>query len=225
MKTFIKVFSFLFGVIAISAVIWIGYLTANNPSPQLVAIFGIASAVIAPVGFALIGYSFKSNEQDVIKHLAKVPEIEKLIAEANSQEEKIRLLEKQKQQLAEIIQFESRRQALINRKETNEREAIRLLEELTAIDAELSNLSITVNENKEIAEELNSLHERIIARQRGDIVFEIGKIRFVLETDLIRGLPWGWSLYNYLMLSRKFANWLSSEVKRLVEKRNNHRNL
>jgi hypothetical protein len=205
-------------------VIWLGYLTTNNQSPYFVAIFGIASAVVTPIGLAAIGYAFKSNDQEVIKHLAKVPEIEKLIAEANSQEEKIKLLEKQKQQLAEIIQFEARRQFLLNRKEINEREAIRLLGELTAIDAELSDLNITVSENKDIAEEISLLYERIVARQRGDIVFKLGSFSFVLETDLIRDLPLGWLVYDYLMIGRKFMDWLNSEIKHLVDKRNQRKN-
>jgi hypothetical protein len=159
--------------------------------------------VVAPIGFVLIGYAFTSNHEEVVSRLAKVPEIEKLIAEAQSQEEKIQLLEKQKQQLAAVVQFEAKRQSLINRKETNEREAIRLLNELKAIDAELSELNITEGKNKEIEEELYALRERIAARQRGDIIFTIGGRIFVLESDIIRSLPWGEVVYGMMKLVTK----------------------
>jgi hypothetical protein len=224
MKTIIKAISFLFGAALIAVVIWLGFLTANNQSPQLVAVFGIASALVAPIGLALIGYVFTSNDPAVINRLAKVPEIEKLIAEANSQEEKIRLLEKQKEQLAEIIQFETRRQSLINRKEANQREAIRLLDELKAIEEELSNLNITLNENVEIAAELEALRERIDARQHGDIIFAIGGTSFRLDAKLIRSIPSGWLIYDTLQLIKKLTDWVTAKYKQLVAKRNHEQN-
>lgn len=211
MKIFVKAILFLLGVAIIGAVIWLGFLTANNQSPKLVAIFGIASAVIAPIGLTLIGYIFTANDQDVINRLAKVPEIEKLITEASSQEEKIRLLEKQKQQLAEIIQFEARRQSLVNRKETNEREAVRLLDELMAIDTELSNLEINVSENKEIAEALDTLRKRIAARQRGDIIVTLGKRSFIFDSGSLRETPSGLIIYNILRLISKILTRLTDK--------------
>lgn len=210
----------MLGIVTLGAVIWLGYLTANNSTPQIVAVFGIASAIGAPIGFALIGYAFTSSEQEIIHRLAKVPEIEKLITEANSQEEKIWLLEKQKQQLAEIIQFEAKRQTLVNRKENNERDAVRLLNELIAIDAELSILNITVNKNKEVAEALNALHERIDAHQRGAIVFTLGDRTFVVEAEFIRSLPWGVLIYYAIRFNQQFTNWATSEVEQIIEKRN-----
>ena len=225
MKAFIKVISFLFGIALLGAVIWLGFLTAKNQSPQLVAVFGIASAIVAPIGLALIGYVFTANDQAVINRLAKVPEIEKLIAEAKSQEEKIRLLEKQKEQLAEIIQLETRRQSLINRKESNEREAIRLLDELKAIEAELSNLDITVNQNQEVAAALRALRERVDARRRKDIIFTLGTLSFSIGPDYFRGFPSGWLIYDTLILSQKLSDWIILQINRLAKKRDHQKSL
>lgn len=223
MKIVLKVISFLFGLALIGAVIWLGYLTANNQSPTLVALFGIAAALAAPAGLALIGYVFSSNDHEIISRLSKVPEIEKLITEAQSQEEKIRLLEKQKQQLAEIIQFEARRQSLINRKETNEREAVRLLEELKAIETELFKLNITIEENEEIAEVLHSLHERISARQRNAFVFSFGNTSFSLDYDILRRLPMGDILFIALKINKALVDLIEAKLRPLIEKWNRNK--
>jgi hypothetical protein len=222
MKTILRVVTFLLGSIAISAVMWLGYQTAINQSPQLVAIFGVAAAIAAPLGFILIGYAFQSNDQETIKRLAKVPEIERLINEAKSQEEKIRLLEQQKSQLSDIVMFEVRRQALTVRKESLEKEGIRVLDELRAIAEELYSLNAQVNIDGAVKTELEQLRQRIEARQRGDIIFSLGRRSLILEGDIIRNLPWPWYIlfYEILRMLSHVVDELSSQLKKRESRKN-----
>jgi len=196
MKYLLRGLAFLFGVAALLAVVWLGYQTAIDPSPKLVAAFGVASAIVAPIGFVLISYAFKS--EDLVAKLSKVPEIEKLIAEAQTHEEKIRLLEKQRQQLAEVVRLEARRQSLLDQKNTLEKNAVRTLEELKATNEELSILDVQIAENAEIAEELDAVRERLSARRRGDAVFTFGKHQFFVSSRILEGVPWGALIYEIL---------------------------
>lgn len=171
-------------------VVWIGYQTTTIQSHILVAVFGISSAVVAPIGIALITYAFKRpSEEDLIKRLAKVPDIERLIHETKNQEEKIRLLEKQKEQLADVVILETRRQMLTSRKDSLERDAIKTVEELEAIDSELASLKISIEANEHVAQAIAILNERIKARQSGDLIFTFGNTSFKLETAMFNLLP------------------------------------
>lgn len=215
MKTVLRIVTFLLGSVAVGSVIWLGYQTAINQSPQLVAFFGIASAIAAPLGFILIGYAFQSNDQETIKRLAKVPEIERLINEAKSQEEKIRLLEQQKSQLTDIVMFEARMQTLTVRKESLEKEGIRVLDELRAIEEELYSLNARLNIDEAVKAELEQLHQRIEARQRGDIIFSLGRRSVIIEGNIIRNLPWPWDVlfYDTLRVLSRMMDELSSHKK------------
>ena len=56
--------------------------------------------------------------------------------EARTQEEKIQLLEEERLRLADIVPFESRRQAILDRIDSLERDATRILDELAFLDKE-----------------------------------------------------------------------------------------
>lgn len=181
-----KVLAILVGLGLLGLVYKLGVMSLTDPS--YVLYFGLASAIIAPVGLSLIGYSFKRNDQHVLAELAKVPEIDKLTKEAKSQEEKIALLEQERAKLAEIVRLEARKQALSNRKELLESDAVRILEELRLVDEEITQLDRTV-EASSVTEEVRQLQERIEARKKGDIVVRLGSRYFVLTRRLINSLP------------------------------------
>lgn len=148
--------------------------------------FGLASAIAAPVGLGLIGYSLKRG--DVLPELAKIPEIAKLTQEAKSQEEKVAALEKQRAKLVEIIRYEARKQALENRKELLESDAARILEELNLIEQEMSQLNLSV-ESSEFSEEVRLLQKRIEAKKKGEVIIQIGSYYFTLNRYVFNGLP------------------------------------
>lgn len=220
MKITLRFLIFVLGLFAIGLVVWLGLQTASNQSPQLVALFGIAAAIAVPLGFALIGYAFTAQKQQTLDRLAKVPEIERLLNEAKSHEEKIKVLEKQRQQLADIVLFETRRQTLISRKESIERQSVQLFDELQAIDGELTALGIPAMLDQEIISELTNLRERILSRRHGDIVFTFGRRTLILEGDTVRSVPWGDLLYWSLTNLARVSEWLSLKVRQVSERRN-----
>ena len=108
------------GFTALSAVGYLGWLASSDAS--LVVWFGLASAILVPGAFALIGYAVKSGENELLKKLSKVPELQQLIEKAQSQEEKIKALETERKHLEEVVKFEAMRDSLIERKSSIENE-------------------------------------------------------------------------------------------------------
>jgi hypothetical protein len=192
-----KALSFILGIALIGAVIYLGVLAYSIQA--LVIPFGIASAVLTPLGFICVTYTFSGRERETLEKLSKVPEIEKLIDEAKSNEEKIKLLREERENLQEIILKESRRQTLVERKENIQSEASKMLKELDAIEAELNATETDASDNAPI-EEIRKLRSRISARTKGDIVIKIGSRFITLQKHLILSVPGGYIFYNYLKL-------------------------
>jgi len=152
--------------------------------------FGIASATVAPVGLGLFTYAFRRSDSEIIQQLAKVPELERLIQQAKTQEENIQVLEAERSRLAEIVKIESRRQAALDRINSLEGDAVRILTELENLDRELILIDEQVGESA-ISEEIRRLRERIKAREDGDVILRIGSRVYRIDRDIIKALPFG----------------------------------
>src|SRR6202035_5290193 len=84
------------GLVALALLVGVVYLgIRSGRDAKFVVWFGIASAIAAPVGLTLLGYSFAGSDSQVIRQLAQVPEIERLIAESKTRAEKVRLLQEE----------------------------------------------------------------------------------------------------------------------------------
>jgi hypothetical protein len=172
----------------LAAVIYLGILSGEDN--RYVVWFGIASAIAAPVGLTLMGYAVTPPESELIQRLAKVPEIDRLIREARTQEEKIQVLETERGRLAEIIRLESRRQAADDRIDSLERDAMRILEELDGLDNELRLLNVQIGQSS-VSVEIQRLRDRVRARERGDVVVQIGSRSYSIDRDIIKAFPFG----------------------------------
>jgi hypothetical protein len=123
-----KIISALIATGLITGTVYLGIQSGKDN--RFVIWFGIASATAAPVGLNLFTYAFRRSDREIIQQLAKVPEIEKLIEQAKTEEEKIQVLEAERSRLAEIVKIESRRQAALDRIDSLEGDAVRILAEL-----------------------------------------------------------------------------------------------
>ncbi|MBD1811188.1 hypothetical protein NDA07_05410 [Microcoleus vaginatus DQ-U2] len=123
-----KIISLLIATVLISGTVYLGIQSGKDN--RFVIWFGIASAIAAPVGIGLFTYAFRGSDREIIQQLAKVPEIERLIEQAKTQEEKIQVLEAERSRLAEIVKIESRRQAALDRINSLHGDAVRILAEL-----------------------------------------------------------------------------------------------
>jgi len=196
----------LAGLALLGLVVWLYFLSTKDP--HYVAVFGLASALAAPLGISALGYSLFRSKVDVMNDLAKVPEIGRLIEQARSQEERVRLLEAEQARLAEIIRLESRRQAVKDRITTLEEDAIRITHELEALDAELLDLGDQIGQSP-ASEEIQRLRERIQGRERGDLYVTLGSRVIRIDRDIVKALPLGMGnvALGYFKLAQLFTEW------------------
>jgi len=199
----------------ISALIATGFITGtvylgiqSGKDNRFVIWFGIASAISAPVGLNLFTYAFSRPDREIIQQLAKVPEIERLIQQAKTQEEKIQVLEAEPSRLAEIVKIESRRQAAWDKINSLEGDAVRILAELKNLDRELILIDERVGESA-ISEEIRGLRERIKAREDGDVTLRLGSRVYSIDRDILKALP---LLGNALIVSFWIAEMLEKAV-------------
>ncbi|MBD2302739.1 hypothetical protein [Nostoc sp. FACHB-190] len=182
---------------------------------RFVVWFGIASATAAPVGLALFGYAISRSDDEILQRLSKVPEIERLIEQAKTQEEKIQVLEAERSRLAEIVKIESRRQAALDRIDSLERDAVRILAELENLDREIILIDEQVGESA-ISEEIRRLRERVKAREDGDVILRLGSRVYRLDRDIIKALPFGLGnpLIAYFRIAEKLEKTFIPKIRR-----------
>jgi hypothetical protein len=181
-----RIAAFVIGAGLLTVVVWLGFKTTSGP--VYIVWFGLASAILAPTGVATIGYALTGGQREVLQRLSKVPEIDKLISEANTQEERIRLLEEERSRLLEAVQLETRRQTLVTKKAVLEQDGVQILNELQAVERELGHLEMDI-EASTVREEIKRLNERLEARQRGDIIIRLGETYVSVSRNLVRSFP------------------------------------
>jgi hypothetical protein len=188
MKLLSRLSAALLALALLAAVVWLGIRSGKDP--RFVIWFGIASAIVAPVGLSLFSYVISRPNSDLVQRLASVPEIQGLMAKAQTQEEKIRVLEQEHSKLVEVIRVESQRLAAKERIETLEREGVRIIQELDALDAEVRSLDGTVR-GSVAREEIGRLRDRVKARERGDVILRLGSRVYRVDRDIIKAMPMG----------------------------------
>lgn len=167
----------IIGMAIIVGVIYLRFLTTSNQG--LIPWFGIAAAVLAPAGFALIGLAFYSRDRVAIRGLEKVPEINDLIQKANSQEEKLKALQEERTELLQVIEYEAQTKAFESRRISLESDAARILNQLDDTDSRLIALERDISFTP-LSPEVQELRARVHAKQRGDFVIRmIGSDLFI----------------------------------------------
>jgi hypothetical protein len=194
-------FGFVFlGLSLIAPVVWLGF--ASTSAPAFVPWFGITSAILAPLGLAAIGLAFRSSNADALARLSKVPEIQKLISEAKTEEEKVRLLQQERSKLLETIKFETRRSALMARKESLETDAARLVAQLRAATEEIDQLDASLK-GSPVSQEVRELERMLEAKRHGAIVFRIQGKYYTIEPGMFAYMPYGNLLVDVLTLAAR----------------------
>lgn len=83
----------VFGFALVGLVIGSGYW-ATFGGATAVVVFGLASALVAPLGLSALGYAAGLGQEGLITRLARVPEIERLAARAETEAERLALLQR-----------------------------------------------------------------------------------------------------------------------------------
>lgn len=160
MKRFI---SAILGVLLILIVVYFGIKSGNDN--KYIVPFGIASALIAPIGISALGYSFK-KEDSTLQQLALVPEIDNLIEKAKTETEKIEQLKIEKEKILYYTECQAKRIAKIERKKILEEEAVRILYEYQKVCYELDELDRKEPDIESMNEDFQKLYN-IINQQEG----------------------------------------------------------
>lgn len=190
----------LIGLLLIALVTFLGLKSLSKPS--FVVWFGLAAAFAAPVSLIAIGSAFNPSQNETIKQLAKVPQVEELIQKAKSEEEKVRLLKKEREQLSELIRFESLRLSLLARKDLLEKEGSQLVKALNEIEADLRLLEIQVQES-DLFSQIDELRERLRLKDRDSFVFYVMGRRIAVDAGGLRSNPLGEIVLGYIIIFRE----------------------
>ena len=137
--------------------------------------------------FLEFGRSIKTESEieSTINKLSKIPNLEKMVKQAKTEEEKIKILEKEKENLLEYIEIESRRMFLKKRLEDLDEKLVEsykiltpTLNEINLMENELENIndtystSISLKEIEKVRQKIEDKHGKNIIRF-GQMEFEI----------------------------------------------------
>lgn len=159
-----RIILLLIGVVLVIIVVFLGIKSANNNI--FVVPFGLACALVAPVGISCITGVFNVGNNETLKKLLKVPQIDELIQKAETQEEKIKLLEEERRQLSNIVKYETLKYAALERKKHLEVEAENILKEYEKVEKEICELNLQKKEERLSNQVIDELYRKL--EDKGD---------------------------------------------------------
>lgn len=154
-----KIFFLTTGILLIGVVVFLGIKTRTND--LFIVPFGLASALVAPAGMELISAFFNVGNSNLLKKLLKIPQIDELIQKAETQEEKLKLLEEERKQLSNIVRYETLKHAAIERKRHLEQEAQDILNELEKVEKEIEHLNLKKDESRVSNQVIDELYRKL----------------------------------------------------------------
>jgi hypothetical protein len=212
LKIITYVLGFLFLLIAVISYYFVTKGTISISIYTLAVTFSIALAIL----FFQVGRSIKT--ESTINELSKVPHIKKLIVEAKTEEEKIKVLEEEKEKLVEHIEIESKRMFLIKRLEDLDE---RLKDGYKLLTPLLNEIDVLENELKQINDsysssitlkEIEKIRDRIEAKKEGKLFIKIGKKEYEIATQYLNFFPS--FLREFIIAYIKLLNKISNRKKR-----------
>jgi len=150
-----RVISAILGILLIGIVIYLGVKSGSDI--RFVVPFGLTSALVAPLGISALGYSIR-KEDPTLKKLALVPEIDSLIEKAETEAQKIKRLKREKEELLNYIQNETKRIALEERRKILETDINRVLHEYQKVNIELAEIEGRKPDLQEISSEIRKFY-------------------------------------------------------------------
>ena len=196
-----KIGAVFIGILAIGAIIYTGFLSFTDENGYLTILYGIVTAVLAPVAISLIQWAFTKTDK-TLEELKKVPAIQQLLDEVRRYETEVKKLKDERHQLLEIVQEESKLFMLQERKASLEMSAKNINEEISEINAL-------------IKEEPNANYKylpEIVARIEKDSpksITDIEKNLFTLLDGGLFSMGWIFSIFVWLfnIVRRKIIKW------------------
>jgi len=203
-----RFFSVIIGLVLVAVVIFSGIKTYEQ-NIVFTILFGLASAFVAPLAISILGYSFKKKDITLDK-LSKIPEIEKMIQEAETQEEINRKLKEEKENLLKYIKAESHKLAAEERKKALEKDAKRILLELDEVDELMKSFSDSDNETDKDIVQLRKRIKEITNRRHNTIRFIGEDIELDSLIDIYY-LPSRWLMKKNRKITSNLRNMLNKK--------------
>lgn len=154
-----KICFFLLGITLIGFVIFLGFKSVENS--YYVVWFGLACALVAPVGLSCISKILNSRNNMMLQQLFKVSQIEAMVQEAQTQEEKIKQLEMQLKSISATVKNETLKHAALERRAHLLHEAEHILHELEKVDIEMQRIVISSDEERQSNQIIDQLYQRL----------------------------------------------------------------
>lgn len=212
LKIISYVLGFLFLLIAVISYYFVTKGTITINIYTLAVTFSIALAIL----FFQVGRSIKTEY--TINELSKVPHIKKLIVEAKTEEEKIKVLEEEKEKLVEHIEIESKRMFLIKRLEDLDerlkdgyKHLTPLLNEIDVLENELKQINDSYSSSITL-KEIEKIRDRIEAKREGKLFLKIGRKEYEIDTEYLNFFPF--FVRGFIITYIKLLNKISNRQKR-----------
>ncbi|MBC8753376.1 hypothetical protein H2O64_01755 [Kordia sp. YSTF-M3] len=167
------------GLIGLS--VWLFFLAKEDNTYLL--LFGLATAVLIPIGITLTtyGFNFKNRETtNKLSQLTKITEIDTLLNKAKSKEDQLELLKTEYQNLENNLRFNSEKIALQIRKEQLHKQAKEILKELGSIDKEIGIINSKFDDSN-LPNEVQLLRERVFKKEVA--IIRIGKKEIIYKRN------------------------------------------
>ena len=183
----LKIITYVLGFLSLLiAAISYYFVTKETISINIYTLVVTISIAVAILLFQ-VGRSIKT--ESTINELSKVPHIKKLIEEAKTEEDKIKVLEEEKEKLVEHIEIESKRMFLIKRLEDIDerlkdgyKHLTPLLNEIDILENELKQINNSYSSSISL-KEIEKIRGRIEAKREGKLFLKIGKKEFEINTE------------------------------------------
>lgn len=177
--------------------VWQQFTNQNNRNYGLVST--LVTAILVPIGYDLIKHATNYRKDQQFEQLLKVSEITNLMERTSEEQKKLQLLNKEIKNLADIIEKEASKQALIERKASLEKEINRIIHELDIVQKQLNQMdtptaSLITQESYEKAKEITK------AYAEDSIVIFFGKRYMTLEHRWFQLMPLGDFIYDLIKL-------------------------
>lgn len=181
----IKIVNYFLGLVFIGLAIS-SYYFVNK---EIIGINIYTLIVTVSIALAIFFLEFGRNIkiESKINELSKIPNIENMVKQAKTEEEKIKILEKEKENLLEYIKIESRRMFLKKRLEDLDEKLVEnykiltpILNEINLIENELKNINDTYSTSVSV-KEIENVRQRIEAKH-GNNIIKIGQMEFEIPS-------------------------------------------
>ena len=170
---------------------------------------GVSISIALAISFFQVGRSIKTEA--ILNALSKVPQIEKRIDEAKTTEEKIKVLEEEKEKLLEYIEIESKRMFLIKQLEDIDERLKDGLNEIDILEKELKQINDSYSSSISI-KEIEKIRDRIEAKKEGKLFLKIGKKEYEIATEYL--IPFPHFLRELIIAYIKLLNKISNKKKK-----------